>query len=136
MNYLKNNLEIASRLGPKSGVIKDAKFVQRVKPLYMCAEKEVYAYAHLNEFGVRYTECPNAKDSFRAFVRDLLNNLEVEKPKTKENMVKYFLEILPKLQKEYNEASTILACKTCGQPSKKERCSSCVLIDDLRGKGL
>ena len=47
MNFFKGNLALAARLGPLTGVVEDARFVPRVKPLYFCYEKEVAAYAFL-----------------------------------------------------------------------------------------
>src|SRR3989338_6432753 len=40
MNQMRNDLKASARLGPKAGMISDIRFVPRIKPLYLCSEKE------------------------------------------------------------------------------------------------
>lgn len=134
MNLFRNNLSLAARLGPVTGVVKDKKFVPRVKPLYFCYEKEAAAYAFLQGFGIRFNECPHSTASFRASVRDFLNGLEQEQPGTKQNIVCSFLSILPRLKREYSAAARISYCASCGEPSSKELCKACNYVNSLGGK--
>ncbi|RJQ17974.1 tRNA 2-thiocytidine biosynthesis protein TtcA [Candidatus Woesearchaeota archaeon] len=98
MNLLKNQTPLLHTLGPKSD--KKSMFVQRIKPLYFCSEKEVAAYALLQNFGVHFAECPNAKDSYRAKVRDALNVYASEHHDVKRNILESFLAIKPHLKKQ------------------------------------
>jgi tRNA(Ile)-lysidine synthase TilS/MesJ len=48
MNLLKTNISLLSRLGPVSGGKKKKEFTKRVKPFYLCSEKEIMIYSFLN----------------------------------------------------------------------------------------
>ncbi len=76
LNIFKNNYKIIARLGPNNGIILDNKFIPRVKPLYLCSEKEVRLYTILKGFDVGFDECPYSKGSFRSNIGDMLNILE------------------------------------------------------------
>ena len=83
MNLVKAQIPLLSRLGPStSGSSRD--FVPRVKPLYFCTEKEVAAYAFIKGFGLKFMQCPHSRNSFRAMIRDLLNEYEKKPPWVKE----------------------------------------------------
>ena len=133
MNQLKNNVQASARLGPKVGLIQDNKFVQRVKPLYLCAEKEVTTYAFINGLLDEFTECPNVSQSFRAEVRDMLNNMEQKFPDTKYSIVNSFLQILPLLKRQF-KGETIKICTKCNEPSANEVCNACVYLERLEKK--
>ena len=124
MNMAKSNVHLLARLGPSTGVITDSKFTPRVKPLYMCSEKEVATYSFLKEFPIKYTECPNAPKSYRAAIRDNLNELEAKHPGTKLGIVHSFLKLMPALKQTPVE-SELSYCKECSEPSSKDICSAC-----------
>jgi uncharacterized protein (TIGR00269 family) len=136
MNLLKNNVDFCARLGPRSGVVEDINFVPRIKPLYFCTEKEVMAYSLLMGFDINFTECPYAHESFRAQVRDLLNEYEVKHPSTKINIIKNFLKKLPKLKKSYvknyDKSHPVNVCKVCREPSYRELCKTCQFVESLK----
>ncbi len=134
MNFFKSNLELAARLGPITGVIRDARFVPRIKPLYFCHEKEVAAYAFLMNFGIRFSECPHSRVSFRAAVRDFLNELEQHNSGSKQNIVNGFLHLLPRLKSACSKGKGMGHCKGCGEPSGRELCKACVYVNSLREK--
>ena len=132
MNFFKSNLGLAARLGPVTGVIRDSRFVLRVKPLYFCYEKEVAAYAFLQNFGIRFNECPHARISFRAAVRDFINDLEQQHPMTKQNIVSNFLRMLPQLKRKYTTTASMGHCSGCGEPAGNKLCRACTYINSLR----
>ena len=82
MNQFKNNIQASARLGPRVGVKENKSFVQRIKPLYLCTEKEVTTYAFVNNLLEEFIECPNVAKSYRAQVRDMLNDFEQKFPGT------------------------------------------------------
>ncbi len=127
MNIMKSNVHLMARLGPRTGQVEDSMFTQRVKPLYLCSEKEVAAYAFLKDFGITFSECPYAHSSFRASVRDMLNNLEAEHPGTKAGIVNSFLKLMPFL-KQMPVAKELDSCKCCGEPSGKDLCNACNIV--------
>lgn len=130
MNQLKNNIQASARLGPKVGLIKDEKFVQRIKPLYLCTEKEVTTYAFINGLLDEFTECPNVPQSFRAQVRDMLNDMEQKFPGTKYSIVNSFLVTLPLLKQKF-KFEAVKACSKCNEPSANDVCNACVYLERL-----
>ncbi|MBI2654247.1 TIGR00269 family protein [Candidatus Woesearchaeota archaeon] len=131
MNQLKNNIQASARLGPKVGLMQDDKFVQRIKPLYLCPEKEVTTYAFLNGLLDNFTECPNVSQSFRAQVRDTLNSLEQKFPGTKYSIVNSFLQMLPFLKQQFKDEA-IKVCAKCSEPSANDVCNACVYLEKLK----
>lgn len=130
MNQFKNNLMASARLGPISGIKKNRAFVPRIKPLYLCSEKEVATYAFINGILDDFTECPNVVKSYRAQVRDMLNNFENNNLGTKNAIVNSFLEILPELKEKYKFGEAGM-CKECGEVASKDKCNACKLLDRL-----
>ncbi len=128
MNFLKSNLLLLAKLGPVSGITERAGFTPRIKPLYLCTEKEIAAYAFLQGFPVRFRECPHASDSFRSLVRDLLNNIEHANPGTKRAVAEHFLALLPRLHDTYSGNSVLRSCTRCGSPAVNGICQACKTV--------
>ena len=131
MNQLKNNIEASARLGPKVGIIHDDKFIQRIKPLYLCTEKEVTTYAFLSGLLDDFAECPNVSQSFRAQVRDMLNEMEQKFSGTKYSIVNSFLQILPLLKTQF-KGHVVKICSKCNEPSANDVCNACIYLEKLR----
>lgn len=123
MNLLKGNLTLSINGGPKTGILRDKKFIRRIKPLYFCLNEDIKKYSKLKEFPVIYEPCPCRTDSFRVKIRKQLKD-----PQVKENIVKTFLKILPKLRKEHKIKEKINYCNICKEPSRKETCKMCRLL--------
>lgn len=130
MNLFRNNNEASARLGPKTGVVRDSRFIIRIKPFYFMLEKEVKAYAHLSQLIDTFVECPYTNLSYRGQVRDMLNQFESKYPGTKSGAIASFLDTLPLLKKKHSEGS-IKHCKSCGEPCAKGICKACALIRQL-----
>jgi len=135
MNQMKNNIRLSARLGPKVGLVEDDKFIQRIKPLYLCTEKEATTYAFLNGLLDEFNECPNAPQSFRAQVRDMLNNLENKFPGTKYSIVNSFLQTLPLIKQKFKDEA-IKVCAKCSEPSANEVCNACIYLEKLKSKAV
>src|SRR3989338_725987 len=135
MNQMKNSIQASARLGPKVGLIQNDKFVQRIKPLYLCTEKEVTTYAFINGLLDEFNECPNVPQSFRAQVRDMLNNLENRFPGTKYSIVNSFLQILPLIKQKFKDEA-IKVCAKCSEPSANEVCNACIYLEKLKSKAV
>ena len=116
------------RQGPVSGTGASAGFTRRVKPFYMCTEKEVMVYSFLNGLNTEFNECPNVAMSFRLRIRDMLNEIEAGKPGTKKNIVEWFIDFKKKAALSKGDKET---CKACGEPSAKEVCSACRLAEEI-----
>lgn len=133
MNVLRKDVKLSSRQGIMPGMVRDKNFVIRVKPLYLCTEKEVETYSKLMKFPVKYGECPCASDSFRFSVKKMLNELEKKYPSVKYNTLNYFLEIQPLLQKGYKvDKKELDKCKECGEPCNQELCKACSILKLLK----
>ncbi|MBI2522762.1 TIGR00269 family protein [Candidatus Woesearchaeota archaeon] len=130
MNQFKNNIQASARLGPKVGIKENPNFVPRVKPLYLCTEKEVTTYAFLNGILDVFNECPNVAKSYRAQVRDMLNDFEAKFPGTKYSIINSFLQTLPDLKSRFKNAK-VNFCKSCGEPAAKDKCNACKYADKL-----
>jgi uncharacterized protein (TIGR00269 family) len=136
MNLLRNNLEVGARTGPKTGIMKKESrksFVQRVKPLYLCSEKDVKRYSMLKKFPVNYSPCPCRHDAYRNKVRKMLDRMENKDPGIKFNILSSFTGIAPKLKAKYS-GGTQNYCRICKEPSKGDECNTCKLLMMLRSK--
>jgi len=106
MNLFKNNWSLIARQGPITGTQRLEGFTQRIKPLIKVNEKEVRIYAFLKGFQLHFSECPYAHQSFRNYVRDWLNELEIKNPGTKERLLDNMLRILPTIKEKYKVKDT------------------------------
>ena len=132
MNMFKANTKLAANLGPVSGIKETEYFVQRVKPLYFCTEKETRLYTFLKNFQVEYTECPYSAQGYRANIRDLLNNFENLYPGTKQGVIKSFLSLLPIMKEQASQnMQQIQLCKKCKEPANNEFCNACKISEVL-----
>lgn len=134
MNQFKNNMSVSARLGPITGIIKEEKFIPRIKPLYFMTEKETTIYSYLKGFTSEFSECPNSINSFRSYVRDMLNESESKYPGIKRGVINSFLEVLPMLKQEEKKTSTMKFCNNCGEPSTGNICKACQIMDKLKAK--
>jgi uncharacterized protein (TIGR00269 family) len=128
MNLFKANTALAGRIGPISGTQKSDFFVQRVKPLYMCSDKEVRLYTFLKEFKVKYSECPYSKEGYRHQIQEMLNNFESKYKGTKQGIINSFLDLLPKLAQVEQK---INPCENCGEASSSKLCNACKIKCDF-----
>ncbi len=134
MNYFRRNLETSARLGPITGIVKDRRFIKRIKPLYLMTEKETATYAFLKGLTSDFNECPHSTESYRGDVRDILNNFESKYPGTKHSIITSFLEILPLLREHYKNFMPINNCKICDEPCSQEICQTCKIVESLKNK--
>src|SRR3989338_5455286 len=127
MNVFKANTGLAAHLGPISGVQDHELFVRRVKPLYFCTEKETRLYAWLKGFTIEFTECPYAREGYRAKVQEMLNDFEQQYAGTKQGIVNSFLAILPLLKEKElpGQKNSIQLCQECREPAQGEICNAC-----------
>jgi uncharacterized protein (TIGR00269 family) len=143
MNQFKNNIHLSARLGPKVGIkyaqkskifgtnsVVNKNFVQRIKPLYLCMEKETITYASINNLTENFGKCPYITKSFRAQVRNMLDDFEKKFPGIKHAVVNSFLQILPDLKQRF-KGQEVNYCKKCNEPSSKDKCNACKFVEKL-----
>jgi uncharacterized protein (TIGR00269 family) len=105
---------------------------RKVKPLCRFYEREMTAYALLRGIEYIYEECPYAVGSKTTYYKELLNQLETERPGTKLAFYTKFLEARKRgLFVEQDRAQAPLTpCPNCGQPtSAPGLCSFCRLME-------
>ncbi|MCF7871669.1 TIGR00269 family protein [Candidatus Woesearchaeota archaeon] len=128
MNIYKAQKKLFARQGPITKEITE--FTQKIKPFYFTKEKDIMIYAFLLGLNVDFEECPYAPLSFRAKVRDLLNEEETKNPGTKLNILKHYLTIKKDLQ-QHNELKKIEKCYLCGSPCTGMMCKVCRLKQEI-----
>jgi tRNA-5-methyluridine54 2-sulfurtransferase len=127
MNFIKGDMGALARMGPKSGVKPDERFIPRVKPLFLCLEADVKRYSQLMGFPVVYEPCPCSLESYRTEIKKYLNGMEEKEPGTKESMLRGLLKVLPRLKKRF-KGSKLSTCEACGEPSSNRVCRACVIM--------
>jgi len=134
INFLKGNPELLLRAGPVSGIKEYKGFVQRIKPLYLCTEKENMLYCMLNNIAIDFNECKYL-ESYRLYVRNFLNSLEAKYPGSHHAVINTFLAIKPSLKK-YNadkkDKLKIAKCKNCGFLSSRDLCKACEIVKQIK----
>ncbi|MFA5176013.1 MAG: ATP-binding protein [Candidatus Nanoarchaeia archaeon] len=127
MNQFKGNIKLSAKQGPISGILKDKKFIPRVKPLYFSKEDDIRKYSKLMNFPVNYEPCPCSTKAYRRSIRTLIPKYEIEV----NNIVESFFKILPSLQKQYKNEK-INYCSNCSEPTPGKECKTCQLIKKLK----
>jgi uncharacterized protein (TIGR00269 family) len=131
MNLFNGNINLLARMGPMTGVIKNEKFVPRIKPLYFCTNEETKMYSSIMNFPVVYEKCPCSKDAYRGHFRRFINEIEKIQSGTKEKIIKDLLRLLPEFKKFAKTDKKINYCEICGEPSGKNLCNVCQLMKNL-----
>jgi uncharacterized protein (TIGR00269 family) len=114
----------------KKGVALEADedhLARKVKPFFLCSEKEVGAYAVLEGIDYVYEECPYSVKAKTIMYKGVLNHMEEQSPGTKLQFVKGYLEIAWPGRDEAEASRTY--CATCGYPSYGEACSFCRMTE-------
>jgi uncharacterized protein (TIGR00269 family) len=104
---------------------------RKVKPLCRFYEKDITAYALLRGIEYIYEECPFAVGSKTTYYKELLNQLETERPGAKLTFYVKFLEARQQglFTEQEKIQATLRPCPNCGQPtSAPGLCSFCRLM--------
>jgi uncharacterized protein (TIGR00269 family) len=107
---------------------------RKVKPLCRFYEKEMTAYALLRGIDYIYDECPFAVGANSIYYKEVLNQLESQRPGAKLTFYLRFLEA--RRDGLFGGTSEILPvlhpCPVCGQPtSSPGSCSFCRMIEKV-----
>jgi len=124
INVFKASLGLSATSGPITKNIQDKKFIPRVKPLFYILEDDIRKYSKQNKLPVVYDKCPCAINSYRIQVRNFLEKMPA---KQKENILNNFEKLSSRLQKTKN--TKINYCKICEEPSRKQICKKCDLMN-------
>lgn len=98
---------------------------KKVKPFFLCSEREVAAYAILRGIDYIYEECPYSEDAKSLLYKSLLNKVEEVSPATKIRFIKGYME----RAKEEEARTEPGRCSLCGYPSYADVCNFCRLFE-------
>jgi len=105
---------------------RDGHLSRKVKPLFLCSEREMAAYALISGIDYIYEECPFSLDAKSLTYKRILNSLEENSTGTKLQFIKGYLKMI----KEAKETPKDLTyCSSCGYPCYGDKCNMCRLLD-------
>lgn len=134
MNVFDADISRLLRLGPKSPSVKG--MVPRVKPLYLCPEKEVVAFARMQ--GIKYFEeqcCPFKWQAKRNDFRELVEGFEEKFPGTMFSIARFLGQVKELAGgKGKRGLGGLDYCRECGEPSSQRVCRACMMAERLIGK--
>jgi uncharacterized protein (TIGR00269 family) len=121
----------------RQGPILEARpgFTRKVKPFFRFYERETAAYAVLRGIGYIYDECPYAEGATSIYYKQMLNQLEADRPGAKLSFYLSFLKAKASMQfpVEAERKELLSACTRCGQPtSASGHCAYCRTWDQVR----
>lgn len=99
---------------------------RKVKPLFLCSEREMAAYALISGIDYIYEECPFSLDAKSLTYKRILNSLEENSPGTKLQFIKGYLKMIKGVEETPKD---ITYCSSCGYPCYGEKCNMCRLLD-------
>jgi uncharacterized protein (TIGR00269 family) len=112
---------------------KEGHLSRKVKPFFLCSEREAAAYAIMSGIDYVYEECPFSTGAKSLTYKGMLNKLEEKSPGTKLMFLKGYLRLLKErtkneadLQEETRETKY---CVNCGYPSYTEKCTFCWTLE-------
>ncbi|HVN96980.1 MAG TPA: ATP-binding protein, partial [Syntrophorhabdaceae bacterium] len=108
---------------------KEGHLSKKVKPLFLCSEREVAAYAIMNGIDYVYEECPFSVDAKSLVYKGMINRLEETSPGTKLMFVKGYLKTLKDHQSTEERTGETTYCATCGYPTYSDKCSFCRTLE-------
>lgn len=113
----------------------DGFFASRVKPFSERTEKEVAAYAILNDIDYVIDECPYSLGATSIFYKKILNEIEEKSPGTKLRFFRGFIENKHFFELKAKEKQKLIPCELCGQPTTHSPCVFCRIkqrADEIR----
>jgi uncharacterized protein (TIGR00269 family) len=112
--------------------------VRKVKPFCRIYERESAAYALMRGIDYVYEECPYAVGATTLYYKDVLNQMEADRPGTKLSFYLSFLKAKDEglfAVSEDAAAAELHPCPTCGQPtSAPGQCAFCRTWDQVRAR--
>jgi uncharacterized protein (TIGR00269 family) len=130
LNFLQGDVERLARLIPQR--IQEG-LILRIKPLREIYEREVVTYNLLNDLPLALDECPYSHFPVRAMVRDFIYEFEEKYPGRKFSIMRSFERLIPCFKHEFPQKD-LNRCQICGEPSSKEICQACKLLEEIKGR--
>jgi len=123
-------------LGKKNVVLeaRQGHLSKKVKPFFLCSEREIAAYAILNDIDYIRDECPFSIGAKTLIYKEMLNKLEELSPGTKIQFVKGYLKSFVNNRQE-DTKNTEKYCSKCGYPTFSGICNMCRMFERLNIEG-
>ena len=132
MNIFNNDYNKFLRQSAGAGDATSKEFVKRIKPLYETPENEIIAYCNYNNINHYSDECcPYSWTAKRNEYREMLNTFETRFPGTEFSILRFFETVKKELPKKKSKNQILKKCLTCGEPTSKEKCMACRLIEQI-----
>lgn len=103
-------------------------FIPRVKPMKYVPERDIALYAYYTGINFYSSECPFSKQSLRSELRSFLNDYESKHGEVKFSIVSSLEKLADKI---IFEKISLNRCKYCGEPTTRDICRACELLEDL-----
>ncbi len=132
LNFVQADIERLARLIPQR-VQKG--LVMRIKPFREVYEKDIVVYGLINNLPMDMNECPYSHFPVRAMIRDFIYEFENKYPGRKYSIMRSFETLIPCLREMFPQIE-LKMCKRCGEPTPKDICQACTLLDELRQQRL
>jgi len=132
MNVMDADITRFFRLGPMTQKTKGV--VPRIKPLYLCPENEVIAFARIA--GVKYYEkqgCPFKWQAKRNDFRSMVEDFESKYPGMMFSTVR-FLKQVKELAGKKVSGKKVFLCEKCGELCSAKVCKACKMAEKIKGK--
>jgi len=128
INILRGSVSRLARLGAKP-LRNWEGFVPRVKPLRYIPEREVALYAYLTGVELYDEECRFIGEAFRHEIRWMINRLDQRHPGVKYAIVSAADRLAKLVEREVK--GEVEACRYCGEPTSREVCRACEVLEEL-----
>lgn len=107
-------------------------FVPRAKPLRDIPEREISLYVESRDLPSHRADCPHSEDAYRGEIEELLDRLEAAHPGTRHSIMAGYEQLAGMAAARQRESSgTYNECENCGQPTRRDVCRKCRLLDGL-----
>ena len=106
-------------------------YMPRVKPFKYTYEKEIVMYAYYKKLVYFSTECIYSPNAYRGYVRELIKDLEAQRPSSIIDIIhsseKFLIDDVSSTAKKQIKSK----CENCGYMSSNKICKACSLLDKL-----
>lgn len=106
-------------------------YMPRCKPFKYTYEKEIVMYAYHKKLVYFSTECVYSPNAYRGYVRDLIKDLEVQRPSAIIDIIHSAEHFLLDNTCLTNKVQVQQKCTQCGYISSNAICKACSLLNHL-----
>ena len=98
---------------------------KKIKPLMEIYENEIAFYSFQNKLPFQSIDCPHMNENIRNELREIVNNLEINHPGIKFNLMKSIEDITENIELDPKK---LVTCLICGNSASSNPCSVCKTV--------